>query len=628
MKRTHPLPLGEAMTEGNWVRTRTITLLLASSLSLSGCNPKPTSPKQSFTPPPPAVLSNGSTGMRLGPLLLARGWSGEKLPQFESESYQKTGEEKITYIPEGGLGFLLEAEINSEWKVVGPVNPSIEVSAAPYSLKSKGLVTIANKKYNFSASATMEPRYDWAKYEIEIEGFSGRLRLDGFTPSQGGKLTETYTFTPEPVGPNVIAVAIEKRVKTLPTIQIESTDASDAAFVSNALWRLQTELPFDDRPFAPMGLTSELYGGHTFWDADVWMMPVFVLCAPDRAAALAKYRLNRAQQAAENYRIWVASGAPIGKGKLSTRQFESWGVKYPWESSVSGKETVPGPSQFEDHISGSVLHGLDLARSYGLADAAAVKQVGAGVAAFYRSRADEINPGEWGIRGTMSPDELHIGDNDLYTNLLAEWSNRTYGKPDWRAYRPRDATSLLTYDNDGLRSYKQAAAVLAIYPLQDQDAESQAGVMIKRFSEKVIKNGPAMSDSIHSLIWARLGESEKAYKFWRASWTPFVRGSILLFNEKRNSNMDRTYFYTGAAGCLQTVLYGFAGIRLDNAPQANSKWTVKLKSGKFLSILPHLPSEWKSITLDKFVIEDKTYRFEIQPNNVKVQLTSGTSGTN
>lgn len=137
-----------------------------------------------------------------------------------------------------------------------------------------------------------------------------------------------------------------------------------------------------------------------------------------------------------------------------------------------------------------------------------------------------------------------------------------------------------------------------------------------RFPNKVSKNGPAMTDSIHSIIWARLGEKDKAYDAWHASWKPFVKPPFLLFSEKRNSS--RTYFTTGAAGSLQAVLYGFAGIRIDDKKARNAQWSIPLKNGQILSIAPNLPREWKKLTLKNLTILGKRYTFEIENDRVKV----------
>jgi trehalose/maltose hydrolase-like predicted phosphorylase len=140
--------------------------------------------------------------------------------------------------------------------------------------------------------------------------------------------------------------------------------------------------------------------------------------------------------------------------------------------------------------------------------------------------------------------------------------------------------------------------------------------MLERFEPAVIKNGPAMSDSLHALIWARAGDSERAYADWRKSWQPFTQSPFDLFSEKRSK--PQTYFATGAAGCLQTVLYGFLGFRVDSNSQPGSAWQESLMGHLQLSLKPNLPPEWKSVKLKNLRVLDARYSFDITHNGVQV----------
>ena len=401
----------------------------------------------------------------------------------------------------------------------------------------------------------------------------------------------------------------------------------DQQFIRSALFYLRSAIhPEGKMSISPMGLSSDIYNGHVFWDADIWVFPALALIDPDRAKAIPAYRLKHVDQAQRNFYDWVIGGKQVGSGTslgkpitgLELDRFDPISAaKFPWESSVSGKETVPGPSKFQDHISGSIAWSVSSAASLGLVDATTSQSLLTKVAGFFRARSTDGESGLREIRGTMSPDEHHTGDNDLYTNLLAMWCENNGNWPDQPIYKlPGNDKSFLTYDNDPVRGYKQAAAVLSIYPLQYPPAEKQARQMMDRFADKVTKNGPAMTDSIHSIIWSRLGEKDKAYKTWHDSWKPFVKPPFLLFSEKRNSS--RTYFTTGAAGSLQAVLYGFAGIRIDSKKAPNAQWSIPLKNGQILSIAPNLPKEWKKLTLRNLTILGKKYTFEIAGDKVKV----------
>lgn len=353
--------------------------------------------------------------------------------------------------------------------------------------------------------------------------------------------------------------------------------------------------PYLDRgqpgAFSPFGLSSNRYNGHVFWDADVWLMPALAFIEPSILQDLADYRATR---------IRPAQFAP-----------------FPWESSVTGKDTAPGESVKEIHISGSVLWGLEFEKALGAKVPDAITKR---VADYYLSRATKRPDGKLGLLDVMSPDESHIGANDLYTNLVAQWAIngatwKPASKPAATMYLPSDATSFLTYDHDQLRGYKQAAAVLSIYPLQYPPAEKGAKIMMERFQDKVIPNGPAMSDSIHATIWARLNEPDKAYALWKKSWGEFVKGPLLLFSEKRSS--PTTYFTTGAAGCLQSVIYGFLGFRVDEQPEPGAAWKLPLKNGRWLSIKPHLPAAWKSATFRNFRVLGHAYTLTVKREGSK-----------
>lgn len=367
------------------------------------------------------------------------------------------------------------------------------------------------------------------------------------------------------------------------------------------------QLPVSKYGFAPFGLNNSLYFGHTFWDMDVWVLPSMLFLQPDAVRQMNQYRLDRAAQAEKN-------AAEFFKKPNS-------GMMFPWESSVSGKETVRASSVKEHHISGSVLWGLNMSEKAGISSSSEVGKVASGVSRFFDARS-VTGPNGREIKDVMSPDENHIGDNDLYTNLLAQWAmNGRKWDGATKFKLPKDEKSFLTYDSDKERGYKQAAAVLSIFPLQYPPAEKQARAMMERFEGKVSKNGPAMSDAIHATIWARLGDKEKAYDAWKRAWEPFVKGPQMMFSEKRSS--ERTYFYTGAAGCLNTVIYGFAGFRFDEKPLEGAVWKKQLKSGWWLSCKPCLPPKWKSLNINPMIIDGQKYSVEITPEKVDIQPVSG-----
>jgi trehalose/maltose hydrolase-like predicted phosphorylase len=421
---------------------------------------------------------------------------------------------------------------------------------------------------------------------------------------------------PEPMSFDQVLQACTKewaqRWKT--DIEIDGP-AKDQQMVRSFLFYLQSAIaPGGAHSISPFGLSDQQYNGHVFWDADVWVLPAIDLLFPKQAKSIAEYRLLKAEAAERNFSGWFAQS----KG---ASEHQALGVKFPWESSVTGKETAPGDSKLEDHITGSVVWGLNQAAALGLAPHGDVDNLAALAANFYYTRGTR-KPGSAAmtIEKVMSPDENHIGDNDLYTNLLASWlvSGRQWNSNQTSPFKiPHDAQGLITYDGDRFRGYKQAAAVLSIYPLQYPPAELDSKTMLNRFESAVIKNGPAMSDSLHGLIWARAGDPEKGYQDWQKSWKPFTDNAFDLFSEKRSKS--QTYFTTGAGGCLQTVLYGFLGYRVDSSPQPGSAWQIPIMGKQVLSLKPHLPSEWRSVKVKGLNVLNTLYSFSITHQGVQVR---------
>lgn len=336
--------------------------------------------------------------------------------------------------------------------------------------------------------------------------------------------------------------------------------------------------------FAPFGLTSELYGGHTFWDLDCWIVPAMAFLDPRVLGEYAEYRKHRFR---------------LSNGK----------IKFPWESSVSGKEVCLEETRLQEHISGDVVWGLTQAEAFGYADRYDVERIAKGVAKYYRSIAIKTERG-LEIQDVVSPNEKFRGDNDLYTNALAEWLANGRGWQKTRKYVfPKDKDGFINYDNDPLKDYQQAAGLLAIYPLQNPTLEQHAGKMIDRFARNLSKNGPAMGHSIAATIQARLGARANAYRTWRESWAPYTANNNKLFSERRNTS--RTYFYTGAAGAINTVIYGFAGFRVDTKVPKGSVWRKRLEGGYWLSCKPNVPQAIEFVRLRNVLILGERFDFQM-----------------
>jgi trehalose/maltose hydrolase-like predicted phosphorylase len=326
----------------------------------------------------------------------------------------------------------------------------------------------------------------------------------------------------------------------------------------------------------PFGATNDRYGGRVFWDADLWMLPALLPLDPPRARRIADYRLAGAPAARRWADVLAGNGLPRMRKNPPpidrTRARAAGAIRYPWEGDAQGAEAGKTDSRFQEHITASVVLGLRMARAHGLADPRLVDGISREASAWYRLRGEKTSSGGWELKGVMSPDESVNADNDVYTNMAAQ----AVGGPAFRL--PRDARTFLAFDGDPLLGYKQAAALLTLFPLQDQLAIKEAIPLLERFQGKSTRNGPAMSVSLDALLEARHRDPDRALELWRESWGRY--SGIGLFSEAPVGNQG--VFLTGAAGCLNAILYGF--LNLDPMNPVASRPV-------------RLPSSWRSVTL-------------------------------
>ena len=69
-----------------------------------------------------------------------------------------------------------------------------------------------------------------------------------------------------------------------------------------------------------------------------------------------------------------------------------------------------------------------------------------------------------------------------------------------------------------------------------------------------------MTDSIFTILYSRLKESDKAYSSFIESFTKNTRPPFDVFTEAKGGT--NPYFITGAGGVLQSVIYGFGGYEI------------------------------------------------------------------
>jgi hypothetical protein len=99
-----------------------------------------------------------------------------------------------------------------------------------------------------------------------------------------------------------------------------------------------------------------------------------------------------------------------------------------------------------------------------------------------------------------------------------------------------------------------------------------------------------MTQAVFALLYARLGDAEKAGYWFRDAYLPNLLPPFRVIAETKGGT--NPYFATGAGGVLQAVLMGFAGI--------------DITAGGMVQIKSVLPAGWKKLTVTGLGPEKKT----------------------
>lgn len=337
---------------------------------------------------------------------------------------------------------------------------------------------------------------------------------------------------------------------------------------------------------SPMGLSGLGYNGHIFWDADLWMYPALLMLHPDLAKSMITYRFDRLTAAERN-----------------AAEHGYKGAMFPWESAETGNEETPvwalsGP--FEHHITACV--GMAAWDYFTVTqDTSWLRKVGYPMlketADFWISRVDRRGPGHYDIDNVVAADEWAENvNNDAFTNASAIVNLRDAVKaskvlgmkpnPDWT--QVADNIPILRFPDGTIREHgayhgeavKQADVNLLSYPLGIVK-DKQTIKKDLAYYEPRIGNGPAMSYAVFSLLYARLGNMEKAYTLFKKAFVPNETPPFGVLAETAGGT--NPYFATGAGGVLQAVLSGFGGLNMTD------HGIVQTANG--------LPASWKELRI-------------------------------
>lgn len=420
-------------------------------------------------------------------------------------------------------------------------------------------------------------------------------------------------------------------------IQIVGDEQISKAIRFNIFHLMSTASEFNNRVnIGSKLLSGEEYGGHAFWDTEMFMLPFFTYEFPKTAKNLEEYRYNLLDEA-KNY----------------AKNTGYKGARYPWESADEGSEQCPDwtiypdghaepcfVAKYEQHITSAVAYGIiNYVNITG--DRQFLKEKGMVVlietARFWVSRLEyNQKQDRYEINDVTGPDEWHEPvNNNLYTNYLAKYNiklvydllndysnndKKTYNELarktklqakeylSWqkyidKIYLPKQEKGKLLEQFEGYFNLKDVIIeeydendwpkrpkVLKKIHIEKTQIIKQADVVMllhilgQEFDEETIKenyhyyeartlHGSSLSPSIYAIMGLKVGDDSKAYRYLKRS------ANLDLLDLQGNGREG--LHGANMAGVWQIVIFGFAGIGEKN---------------NILSINPKIPKKWESLT--------------------------------
>jgi trehalose/maltose hydrolase-like predicted phosphorylase len=389
-----------------------------------------------------------------------------------------------------------------------------------------------------------------------------------------------------------------------------------------------------DDSISPVGLSSDNYAGLIFWDAETWMYPSLLLMHPDLAESVIEYRRKTLPGARQN-------ALKYGYQDL-THQMSTL---YAWNGAGTGDLDLechswnPPHCLTQIHLQGDIAlavwqYYLATGDKEWLSSHWSILQ---GIAQFWSKKATPNGDDTYSISNVAGPDEYSNGVNDgVFTNAGAATALRNattaagvLGKsapPEWEMIAdhlrmPFDSTNQVFSQYDGYSGtlIKQADTVLLIYPMEWKMTPTVAANTLDYYAERTDPDGPAMTDAIHAVDSAQIGEPGCATNtYLDRSIKPFVRDPFAQFAEARGDKAGSldplagspAYdFLTGAGGFAQVFTYGLTGFR----------WRSDL-----VHLDPMLPPQLSGgVTLKGMQWQGRTFDVDIGPTSTRVTLRSG-----
>jgi alpha,alpha-trehalose phosphorylase len=357
---------------------------------------------------------------------------------------------------------------------------------------------------------------------------------------------------------------------------------------------LQAGARAENRMIAAKGLTGTGYDGHTFWDTEMFVLPVLTHTHPDAAASALRWR-----------------SMVLPEARAHAKELGLAGAAFPWRT-IRGQECSgywpAGTAAF--HINADIAAAVT-AYLRATEDEQFEREVGLPLlvetARLWRSLGQHDAAGEFRIEGVTGPDEYSaIKDNNVYTNLMAQHNlscaaslamklpddARELGVTTEEAASWRDAASTMyvPYDerlgvhpqHDGFTDYarwdfestpqdhyplllyypyfqlyrkqviKQADLVLAMQARGDAFTPEQKARNFDYYEPLTVRDS-SLSACTQAVLAAEVGHLELAYDY-------LAEAALMDLQDREHNTKDGLHI-ASLAGAWTALVGGFGGMR-------------------------------------------------------------------
>lgn len=431
-------------------------------------------------------------------------------------------------------------------------------------------------------------------------------------------------------------------------IEIEGDDALSQGLHFN-LFHLFQSIGRDGRTnIAAKGLTGEGYEGHSFWDTEIYVLPVFLRTLPDLARAVLCHRISY-----------------LDKARARARDLGHFrGALYPWRT-ITGEECSAyfpaGTAQY--HINADIAFAI---KQYVEATGdVSLLTDGAAELVFETARvwADlaHLVDGSYHIDEVTGPDEYTaLVNNNFYTNVMAKthlafaaeaagWLGREKAEAFAKLSEKLDLSAeevahwsdvsdrmRLPYDEArGIHAQDDAFLARKVWDFAGTPAENyplllhyhplviyrhqvckQADVVLALFLrgdlfskavkrrdfdyyEAITTHDSSLSTCIHAIIASEVGLNERAYEFFMDT----ARMDI----DNTHGNTFHGVHTAAMGGTWMSVVHGFAGLRALNGE---------------LHFAPSLPKSWSRYRF-RLVDHGRTLEIAVSADGTEFRLIEG-----